>query len=604
MYKSLINKIFSSSRIFKVSIIIFLDLFLIILSSYLSLAIRLDDINLFNATDTRYLISIEYFLIPIFVYFSFAVSFQFYGVSFRYYNIDTNFYYLFPMCGIVIIFLNILFNSYFSYGAVIINIFILFFLVVMSRKMIARFYLFFQNKLKVNSLLVCNSKNLHQLFEYLKLNQKISLKAILVNDKDKIDFKRYANFEIEDLQNIEIVSEKYNIKSIFADSYYSSFKNKALKKISLNVLYLDDLFKQFEVDIKQHFVDKYFSSSSKIRNKASNQYHNKTILITGAGGSIGKHLFFELINFSPKKIILVEQDEFKLFKLKQQFENLNQKISKKFVISFKLGNLANNFFLKNIFLEDKKIDYVLHAAAYKHVGFGEENLLSFVKNNIFVTYNLAKLSISNKIKKFIFVSTDKAVNPKSIMGYSKSFSEKVLIYLNKKNNLKNVFKIVRFGNVINSDGSVLPIFEKQILNGGPLTVTDKDVSRYFMSIRSACQLVLNTIAIDRKIGIFILEMGKPYKILNIAKSMINFYYEKGKINNKPKIIFIGLQKGEKINEELVLGKNLEKTNIKNILYANENTNTSFNYDLILSKLNKHYDKNNKDEISAYLKNYA
>ena len=604
MYKSLINKIFSSSRIFKVSIIIFLDLFLIILSSYLSLAIRLDDINLFNATDTRYLISIEYFLIPIFVYFSFAVSFQFYGVSFRYYNIDTNFYYLFPMCGIVIIFLNILFNSYFSYGAVIINIFILFFLVVMSRKMIARIYLFFQNKLKVNSLLVCNSKNLHQLFEYLKLNQKISLKAILVNDKDKIDFKRYANFEIEDLQNIEIVSEKYNIKSIFADSYYSSFKNKALKKISLNVLYLDDLFKQFEVDIKQHFVDKYFSSSSKIRNKASNQYHNKTILITGAGGSIGKHLFFELINFSPKKIILVEQDEFKLFKLKQQFENLNQKISKKFVISFKLGNLANNFFLKNIFLEDKKIDYVLHAAAYKHVGFGEENLLSFVKNNIFVTYNLAKLSISNKIKKFIFVSTDKAVNPKSIMGYSKSFSEKVLIYLNKKNNLKNVFKIVRFGNVINSDGSVLPIFEKQILNGGPLTVTDKDVSRYFMSIRSACQLVLNTIAIDRKIGIFILEMGKPYKILNIAKSMINFYYEKGKINNKPKIIFIGLQKGEKINEELVLGKNLEKTNIKNILYANENTNTSFNYDLILSKLNKHYDKNNKDEISAYLKNYA
>ena len=190
------------------------------------------------------------------------------------------------------------------------------------------------------------------------------------------------------------------------------------------------------------------------------------------------------------------------------------------------------------------------------------------------------------------------------MGYSKSFSEKVLIYLNKKNNLNNVFKIVRFGNVINSDGSVLPIFEKQILNGGPLTVTDKDVSRYFMSIRSACQLVLNTIAIDRKIGIFILEMGKPYKILNIAKSMINFYYEKGKIRNKPKIIFIGLQKGEKINEELVLGKNLVKTNIKNILYANEKTDTSLNYDLILSKLNKYYDQNNKKKISDFLKHYA
>ena len=237
------------------------------------------------------------------------------------------------------------------------------------------------------------------------------------------------------------------------------------------------------------------------------------------------------------------------------------------MISFKLGNLANNFFLKNIFLEDKKIDYVLHAAAYKHVGFGEENLLSFVKNNIFVTYNLAKLSITNKIKKFIFVSTDKAVNPKSIMGYSKSFSEKVLIYLNKKNNLNNVFKIVRFGNVINSDGSVLPIFEKQILNGGPLTVTvtHKDVSRYFMSIKNACQLVLNTIEIDKKIGIFILDMGKSYKILNIARSMINFYFKKNRITRKPKIVFIGLQRGEKIYEELILGKNLKKL-ISKIFY--------------------------------------
>ena len=156
MYKTLIKKIFSLSRIFKVSIIVFLDLFIIILSSYLSLAIRLDDINLYNVTDARYLISIEYFLIPIFVYFLFAASFQIYGVSFRYYNIGANFYYLFPMCGIVIIFLNILFNSYFSYGAVVINIFILFFLVVMSRKLIAKIYFFFQNKLKVNSLLVCN----------------------------------------------------------------------------------------------------------------------------------------------------------------------------------------------------------------------------------------------------------------------------------------------------------------------------------------------------------------------------------------------------------------------------------------------------------------
>ena len=184
--------------------------------------------------------------------------------------------------------------------------------------------------------------------------------------------------------------------------------------------------------------------------------------------------------------------------------------------------------MKDIFSENTKIDYILHAAAYKHVGFGEENIYSFVKNNISVTYNLAQLSISKKVKKFIFISTDKAVNPKSVMGYSKSICEKILIYLNKKHGLKNIFKIVRFGNVINSDGSVIPIFDKQILNGGPLTVTNKDVTRYFMSIKNACQLVLHTIEIDKKIGLFILNMGKSYKILDIAKSMINFYEKKRK----------------------------------------------------------------------------
>lgn len=604
MYKNFINKIFSLPRILKVSIVLFLDFFLVNISSYLSLAIRLDQINLFNLNDTRYLISIEYFLIPIFVFFIFSIFFQFYRVSFRYYNVDLKFYYLFPIYGIVTIFLNILLNDYFSYGAVIINIFILFILIVASRKIISKIYFIFQNKFKLDSLLVCNSKNLYKIFEYLKLNEKINLKAIAVSDYDKIDFKRYGNFNIFDLKNINLIYEKHKIKSVYTDKFYNCFKNKLSKKISVNVLNIENLFKKNEVNIKQEFVDKYFKTSNKIKNKILKYYYNKTILITGAGGSIGKNLFFELINSSPKKIILIEQDELKLFNLKKEFEKIKFNIKIQPVIAFKLGNLSNDNFLENIFLEEKNIDYVLHAAAYKHVGFGEENLLSFVKNNIFVTYNLAKISITKNVKKFIFISTDKAVNPKSIMGYSKSFCEKILIYLNKKNKLKNVIKIVRFGNVINSDGSVLPIFEKQILNGGPVTVTSKEVTRYFMSIRNACQLVLNTIAIDRKIGIFILEMGKPYKILDIAKTMINFYFEKGKILKKPKIVFIGLQKGEKIKEELVLGKNLVKTNIKNILSANEKINNSANYNLILSNLNKYYYKNNKKQIYAYLKNYA
>ena len=504
MYKYLINKVFSLPRFYKIIIILSLDLLIILLSSYLSLATRLDEFNLFNITDAKYLISIEFFLIPIFVYFVFAAVFKFYDSSFRYYNLGNNFYYLLPVCGIVILFLNILINDYFSYGAVLINFILIFSLIALSRKLISKIYLFYQNKLKINSLVVCSSKNLHKIYQYLKLNQKISIKALLLNDLEKIDFKRYSNYKIADIKYVSEICKQYKIKEKYTDKFYEKFKKKTFKKTTINILQTDDLFKNSEIDIKQQFVDKYFNTSDKIKIKTLNYYYNKTVLITGAGGSIGKNLFFELINSKPKKIILVEQDELKLFNLKKEYENIIVKDLNQFEVSFNLGNLSNDFFLKNIFLEEKKIDYILHAAAYKHVGFGEENIFSFIKNNIFVTHNLAKVSIENKVKKFIFISTDKAVNPKSVMGYTKNICEKILIFLNKKHNLKNIFKIVRFGNVINSDGSILPIFEKQILSGGPVTVTSKDVTRYFMSIKNACQLVLNTIAIDRKIGIFIL----------------------------------------------------------------------------------------------------
>jgi len=190
------------------------------------------------------------------------------------------------------------------------------------------------------------------------------------------------------------------------------------------------------------------------------------------------------------------------------------------------------------------------------------------------------------------------------MGYSKNFCEKIIINLSKSNNLKNIFKIVRFGNVINSDGSVLPIFEDQILKGNPVTVTDKNVTRYFMTISNACQLVLRTIEIDKNVGIFILDMGKPHKILNIAKSMINFYKKKKITKSYTKIIFIGLQDGEKIHEELVLGKNLIKTKFKNILFANEILRTQNNFQNNFLNLKNAYEKNDKKKIMFFLKNYV
>ena len=604
MYKHLINKTLSFSRPFKFLIIFLIDLLIILTSTYMSLAIRLDEFNLLIATDTRYLVSIQYFLIPIFVFFILAIIFKFYDSSYRYYNLGNNSYYVLSLFSIITILLNFFLIDHFSYGAIIINILLIFLLIFFSRKLISQIYFFHKSELKTNSIIVCSSKNLHKLYQFVRLNQKTLVKALLINDIDKIDFKRYGNYKIANIKLVGEICKKYNIKEIYSDKYYKNFTKEKLNKTVIKIFQTDNLFANSEIDIKQQFVEKYFNMSDKIGIKTLNYYYNKTILITGAGGSIGKSLFFELINSKAKKIIIIEQDELKLFNLKREYENITSKNSKDFQVSFKLGNLSNDLFLKNIFLDEKKIDYVLHAAAYKHVGFGEENIFSFVKNNVFVTHNLAKISIEKKVKKFIFISTDKAVNPKSVMGYTKNICEKILIFLNKKHNLKNIFKIVRFGNVINSDGSVLPIFEKQILSGGPVTVTHKDVTRYFMSIKNASQLVLNTIAINKKIGIFILDMGKPYKILDIANSMINFYLKKNKITNKQKIIFIGLQKGEKIHEELILGKNLVKTKIKNILAANEKINTSLDYSKIITKLKSPSVKNDKKKLLHQLKYYA
>ena len=603
MYKNLIYKILLLPKVFKLILIIFLDISIIIACSYLGLAIRLDEFNLFNYSD-KILINVHYFLIPIISYFLFAFFFKFYSLSFRYYNLGNDLFYVFPLLGITILILNIFFNEYFSYGSIIISIILISSIIIISRKLISKIFLILQNKSKINSLIICNSKNLHKIYEYLNVNDKILIKSLVLEDLEKTDFSRYRNFKIKNIKNISEICKKYKIKSIYSDKIYKNVEKKIFKRIKINILQTDDLYKNSEIDDKQQFVDEYFKSPNKIKNKRLNYYKNKIILITGAGGSIGKNLFFEVLNLKPKKIILAEQDELKLFNLKKEYANIKFNYETQINVNFKLGNLSNDYFLKKIFLDEKNIDCVLHAAAYKHVGLGEENTLSFVKNNIFVTYNLAKISILQNVKKFIFISTDKAVNPKSVMGYTKSICEKILINLNKKYNLKNFFKIVRFGNVINSDGSVLPIFEKQILNGGPLTVTNKNVSRFFMSIKNACELVLHTVEIDKKIGLFILDMGKSYKILDIAKSMIDYYLKKKKIVTKPKIVFIGLQKGEKIYEELILGKNLEKTKIKNILTANEKINGEIDYDIIVAKLKKSYIQNNDKKILYYLKKYA
>lgn len=328
---------------------------------------------------------------------------------------------------------------------------------------------------------------------------------------------------------------------------------------------------------------------------------NKSILITGAGGSIGSELTKEIAKHSPRKIYALDNSEINLFNL---LSSLNEsKINNIGKIIPVLGDCGNIEFL-NAKFKNINLDEVFHAAAYKHVFFGEENPHSMIKNNVFGTKNIIQFTIQKKIKNFTFISSDKAVNPKSILGFSKKYGEKLVEYYYKKSQLGNRtnFTIVRFGNVIGSSGSVIPIFINQISKGEPLTVTNKKAKRYFMSTSEAVKLVINSSFLNKKgVKIYALDMGQQINIYEIAKRIIrlsgNTVKNKKNINGDVEIKIIGLKKGEKISEEIALGQNLKFTSHTRIFQCDEKIEIrNLNKDLI--KINQFLDK--KSLLIKYL----
>ena len=233
-------------------------------------------------------------------------------------------------------------------------------------------------------------------------------------------------------------------------------------------------------------------------------FFDKNIIVTGCAGSIGKELVMQLINYSPKNLYLIDKNEYQLFQLERLIKSLQ--LDKILNIKFLLINLENYEILSTISTEH--IDIVFHAAAYKHVGLAEDNYSSVLYNNIISTYNISKYCEQNQILNLINVSTDKAVNPKSIMGISKRICEIIISKVGKNRN----YYSVRFGNVINSSGSVIPIFLQQIKNDEKITISDLNVSRYFMSIPEAISLILLSVKLKKKKNILLLDMGKQIKI--------------------------------------------------------------------------------------------
>ena len=281
----------------------------------------------------------------------------------------------------------------------------------------------------------------------------------------------------------------------------------------------------------------------------SAQIEGKTVLITGAAGSIGSEIVRQVINFNPFKIIILDQAESPLHNLRLEIADFAEKVRIKTV----LADVKDFQAIEKVF-ELYKPDFVYHAAAYKHVPIMEENPSQAIFTNVIGTKNLADLSSKYLVEKFVLISTDKAVNPSSVMGASKRIAEKYVQSLNyhllktKKNNVTK-FITTRFGNVLGSNGSIVPLFTKQIQEGGPITITHPEIIRYFMTIPEACQLVLEAGAMGNGGEIYIFDMGEPVKIIDLAKKMIRLagFTPDKEINIK----IIGLRPGEKLYEELL-----------------------------------------------------
>ena len=331
------------------------------------------------------------------------------------------------------------------------------------------------------------------------------------------------------------------------------------------------IYNPFEERIKDISIEDLLARKPKDLDKATIEVFvkDKTILITGAGGSIGSELVRQCVKFGSKKLILVDHSEYNLYTIEQEMEG-------KADVACILQSVVNKEQLQKTFALYKP-QIVIHAAAYKHVPLVEENIQEAIINNVLGTKNCIDLSIKNGVEKFILISTDKAVRPTNVMGATKRvcelYAQNVVSLENSvssenvvssKNTILGKTEIVsvRFGNVLGSSGSVIPKFRKQIANGGPVTVTHPEITRYFMLISEACQLVLQAGAIGKGSEIFILDMGEPVKIVDLAKKMIKL---SGKTNVE--ITFTGLRPGEKLYEELFLDESKISTKYTSITIA-------------------------------------
>lgn len=402
-------------------------------------------------------------------------------------------------------------------------------------------------------------------------NANIEIVGFIDDDRNKKNLRVQGVGILGTRKDIASVVEKYGIDEVIIA--IPSAKGEVIRSIishcqipSVRIRIVPGLQKilngDFEVkprDVKPE--DLLGRETVSINEKEIQGYlSGKVVLVTGAGGSIGSFLCRQIVNFSPKEILLFDHNENDVYYLGIEFSTKYPQIKFKTII----GDIKDIGLLKSVFSLYKP-QVVFHAAAHKHVPLMEENPIAAVKNNVLGSRNLIYAAHHYKAERFVLISTDKAVNPINIMGLSKRLAEIFLQAKSKRSKTK--FMAVRFGNVLGSDGSVVPLFKKQIEAGGPITITHPETTRYFMSIKEAVLLVLQAGAIGNGGEIFILDMGEQIKIMDLARDLVAL---SGLELNKDILVeYVGLRPGEKISEELLLDKDKDKTTKHDKIYICE-----------------------------------
>ena len=502
-----------------------------------------------------------------------------------------------------------------SISIALMQLIFIFFFVICIRIMILILINFSLLKKRFNNIAIYGAGDAGiQLANLLKNNSENLVKYFI--DDNKSLHNTYINFtKIISYENFLQKFKKDNIKKIFFA--IPSIKNEKklvlfnkIQSINLPIKTLpniNDIIKNFDLDsqITNIKIEDLLSRNIYFNeDKIKDGLKDKIVLVTGAGGSIGSEICKQIINYQVKALILLDNTELNLFNVENIILNTLKKAGSKIIIKSYLVSAVNTRKINEIF-KLNNIDIVFHAAAYKHVSLLEENFFECFQNNLLSVVTIVNASHYFKVKKVISISTDKAVYPSNCMGISKRLGEIYIEYFLQLNKSNTIFSNVRFGNVLGSSGSVVPIFQQQINSGGPLTVTDPNVTRFFMTIHEAVKLILELSTLEVQ-GNYYLDMGDPVKILDLAKKMIDLsgYNTKSQTyqSRKIEIVFTGLKKGEKLHEELSYSEGYKTLQNQNILLDPHRMIIDREYQEQLEKIINLINDQNKEELIKSIKN--